>query len=82
MKLILLNIFIDRGASSRGSNNGSGSSSDLSESEELIFDIGNLEFRVYRGDITNANVDVIVNSTNPEFDLTRGKQNGCIIFFD
>lgn len=73
--LILLNIFdcIDSGASSQGSNYGSGSSSDLSESEEFIIDIGNLEFRVYQGDITKANVDVIVNSTNPDFDLSKGK---------
>lgn len=27
---------------------------------------------MYQGDITKANVDVIVNSTNPQFDLTRG----------
>lgn len=29
---------------------------------------------MYQGDITLASVDVIVNSTNPEFDLKRGKK--------
>jgi hypothetical protein len=63
-----------KGASGGRGNYGGSSSSDLSDSEEFVLDIGNLEFRVYQGDITRAAVDVIVNSTNPEFDLTRGKQ--------
>lgn len=66
-------LIVERGASAQGGSYGNSSNSDLSDSEELVIDFGQLEFRVYKGDITTANVDVIVNSTNPQFDLTRGK---------
>lgn len=66
-------LIVERGASAQGGSYGNSSNSDLSDSEELVIDFGQLEFRVYKGDITTANVDVIVNSTNPQFDLTRGE---------
>lgn len=64
---------LDRGASAQGGSYGNNSNSDLSDSDEIVIDFDKLQFRVYQGDITQANVDVIVNSTNPEFDLNRGK---------
>lgn len=66
-------LIVDKGASAQGGSYRNSSNSDLSDSEELVIDFGQLEFRVYKGDITRADVDVIVNSTNPQFDLTRGK---------
>jgi len=33
----------------------------------------NITLEVYQGDITLESVDVIVNSTNKDFDLTKGK---------
>ncbi|KAJ8320637.1 hypothetical protein KUTeg_002224 [Tegillarca granosa] len=33
--------------------------------------VGKLQLKVYQGDITKARADVIVNSTNSEFDLTK-----------
>lgn len=36
-------------------------------------DIGNLVFKVYKGDITAVKVDVIVNEFNTDLDLSMGK---------
>ena len=36
------------------------------------FDIGGLRFVIKQGDITEENVDAIVNSTNSQLDLSRG----------
>lgn len=65
-------MILGSGASAQGGSYGNNSSSDLSDSDEIVIDFDHLELRVYQGDITKANVDVIVNSTNPQFDLTRG----------
>lgn len=65
-------MILGSGASAQGGIYGNNSSSDLSDSDEIVIDFDHLELRVYQGDITKANVDVIVNSTNPQFDLTRG----------
>ncbi|XP_061194487.1 protein mono-ADP-ribosyltransferase PARP14-like [Saccostrea echinata] len=64
--------FSGGGGSSETGRNGNNSPSELSDSEEFALDIGNLQLKVYQGDITKANVDAIVNSTNSEFDLSRG----------
>lgn len=71
-KNFLIALILGSGASAQGGSYGNNSSSDLSDSDEIVIDFDNLELRVYQGDITKANVDVIVNSTNPQFDLTRG----------
>lgn len=72
-------LIVERGASAQGGSYGNSSNSDLSDSDEIVIDFENLEFRVYQGDITLASVDVIVNSTNPEFDLKRGKKKNHLI---
>lgn len=68
-----LNLDRARGTSTQKGSYENSSKSDLSDSEEIAVAFGNLELRVYQGNIIQANVDVIVNSTNHEFDLTRGK---------
>lgn len=40
--------------------------------KEVAVDIGNLKLRMYQGDITEADVDAIVNSTDSEMDLSKG----------
>ena len=40
--------------------------------KQASVDIGDLTLKVYQGDITEASVDVIVNGTNRDLDLTRG----------
>lgn len=40
--------------------------------DESLLQIGSLKLRVYQGDITHAQTDVIVNTTNSDFELTRG----------
>ena len=47
------------------------SGGDLS-STQIELDIGDIMLKVYKGDITEADAEVIVNSTNSEFDLSRG----------
>lgn len=41
--------------------------------KQASVDIGDLTLKIYQGDITEASVDVIVNGTNKDLDLTRGK---------
>lgn len=36
-------------------------------------DIGNLVLKIYQGDITAVKVDVIINGTNIDLDLTKGR---------
>lgn len=40
--------------------------------KEVAVDIGNLKLRMYQGDITLADVDVIVNSTDITMNLSTG----------
>lgn len=40
--------------------------------KQASVDIGDLTLKIYQGDITEASVDVIVNGTNKDLDLTRG----------
>ncbi|KAJ8316973.1 hypothetical protein KUTeg_004877 [Tegillarca granosa] len=40
---------------------------------ESLLQIGSLKLRVYQGDITQAQTDAIVNTTNSDFELTREK---------
>jgi hypothetical protein len=47
----------------------------VSNEKEVSVDIGPIKLRMYQGDITLANVDVIVNGTDSEMDLTRGNVN-------
>ena len=47
--------------------------------KQASVDIGNLTLKVYQGDITEADVDVIVNGTNRELDLTRGNYSFTVI---
>lgn len=44
----------------------------MSGNKQASVDIGDLTLKIYQGDITEAEVDVIVNGTNRELDLTRG----------
>jgi O-acetyl-ADP-ribose deacetylase (regulator of RNase III) len=46
--------------------------------KQASVDIGDLTLKVYQGDITEASVDVIVNGTNRDLDLTRGN---CIYIY-
>ena len=46
--------------------------------KQASVDIGDLTLKMYQGDITEASVDVIVNGTNKDLDLTRGN---CIYMF-
>ena len=48
--------------------------------KQASVDIGDLTLKVYQGDITEASVDVIVNGTNRDLDLTRG--NCIYIYFN
>lgn len=43
-----------------------------SNQKEVSVDIGQIKLRMYQGDITLANVDVIINGTNNEMDLSLG----------
>jgi len=40
--------------------------------DQLELDIGSTLLKIYQGDITKVDVEAIVNSTNAEFDLSRG----------
>ncbi|CAG2225270.1 PARP10_14_15 [Mytilus edulis] len=51
----------------------------LADNKESSVDIGDLTLKVYQGDLTEANVDVIVNGTNRELDLTRGGVSQAIL---
>uniref|UniRef100_A0A8B8E892 Poly [ADP-ribose] polymerase n=1 Tax=Crassostrea virginica TaxID=6565 RepID=A0A8B8E892_CRAVI len=42
------------------------------DQKEVSVDIGKLKLRMYQGDITRADVDVIVNGTDPDMDLSKG----------
>lgn len=43
--------------------------------KEVSVDIGNLKLRMYQGDITDAYVDAIVNTTDSDMDLSKGNSN-------
>ncbi|XP_069140966.1 LOW QUALITY PROTEIN: protein mono-ADP-ribosyltransferase PARP14-like [Argopecten irradians] len=47
--------------------------------QEVVVEIGNVKLKIYQGDITQAKVDAIVNGTNAEFDLKRGKVSNAIL---
>ncbi|XP_071169371.1 protein mono-ADP-ribosyltransferase PARP14-like [Mytilus edulis] len=51
----------------------------LADNKQSSVDIGDLTLKVYQGDLTEANVDVIVNGTNRELDLTRGGVSQAIL---
>ena len=44
------------------------------DQKEVSVDIGKLKLRMYQGDITCADVDVIVNGTDPDMDLSKGNE--------
>ena len=43
--------------------------------------IGSIRLQVVHGDITQETTDAIVNGTNPEMDVTRGKWLNILSFF-
>ncbi|XP_052101663.1 protein mono-ADP-ribosyltransferase PARP14-like isoform X2 [Mytilus californianus] len=51
----------------------------LADNRQGSVDIGNLTLKVYQGDLTEASVEVIVNGTNRELDLTRGGVSQAIL---
>ncbi|XP_071169430.1 protein mono-ADP-ribosyltransferase PARP14-like [Mytilus edulis] len=51
----------------------------LADNRQASVDIGDLTLKVYQGDLTEATVDVIVNGTNRDLDLTRGGVSQAIL---
>lgn len=51
----------------------------LADNRQASVDIGDFTLKVYQGDLTEATVDVIVNGTNKELDLTRGGVSQAIL---
>lgn len=43
--------------------------------KEVVVDMGHVKLHMYQGDITLADVDVIVNGTDSEMDLSKGTGN-------
>ncbi|CAC5404074.1 PARP10_14_15 [Mytilus coruscus] len=51
----------------------------LADNIQGSVDIGDLTLKVYQGDLTETTVDVIVNGTNKELDLTRDSVSRAIL---
>ncbi|KAK3094887.1 hypothetical protein FSP39_007507 [Pinctada imbricata] len=52
---------------------------DSSSDSQVELDIGQITLKVYQGDITQADVECIVNSSNRELDLNRGKVSQVLL---